>query len=209
MKFGEHSLNTLSEELSGPLSKAVTAWYDGPDHSLSAWRTAISRPLSSSLASDLGPQGAFQRVLSNRGIEPASNERAEIAMRRAINATDDIRKRLLQAPVVASSKPFSIRTLLKEFHQKLVASSIIQRARDMFLRDSVDKDPRMTGRVRWENNSENSRHADLEGVEFNLDEGIEYRGEIIHGPRADPADVDLWSGCSCNLVFETIEGDWV
>lgn len=209
MKFGEQSLNTLSEELSGPLSKAVTAWYDGPEalHDTAGWRRMLRSILAPAVLEDL--LGAFQRLVSNRGIDPASNERAEIAMRRAINATDDIRKRILAAPVVASSKPFSIRTLLKEFHQKLVASSIIQHARDLFLRDSVNKDPRMTGRVRWENNSKNSRHADLEGVEFNLDEGIEYRGEIIHGPRANPADVDLWSGCSCNLLFETNEGDWI
>lgn len=209
MNFGEQSLNTLADELAGPLSKAVTSWYDGLDHSLSAWRLAISRPLSRSLVADLEPQGAFQRVLSDRGIEPASDERAQIAVRRAINATDDIRKRLLDAPIVASSKPFSIRTLLREIHQKLVASSIIQHARDIFLRDSVDKDPRMTGRARWETNSENSRHIDLEGIEFNIDEGIEYRGEIIHGPRANPADVDLWSNCTCSLVFETGEGNWV
>lgn len=209
MPAGDQSLNQLAEELAGPLSKAVTSWYDGPDHSLAAWRTALKRAVSSAMEADLEPQGALQRSLSDRGIEPASNERAQIAVRRAINNTDDIRKRLLDAPIVASSKPFSIRTLLREAHQRLVAMSIVQRARDLFTRDSVNKDSRMTGRARWETNSENSRHADLEGVEFSLDEGIEYKGEIIHGPRANPADVDLWSGCSCGLVWETTSGDWV
>lgn len=206
---GFASLEALAGKLDGRLASAVSQFVSSGDTSTTAWRTVMVDELEQALVQHL--VGPYSEVLRERGIEPLSVERAVVVVRRALMDTEDLRRRVLVAPVRPDGlvAGFFMDTILNALHQNRVIKSITRRVQDVFGKESMEADvvAGFTGRKRWRTSVVSSRHRDLD---FQVQDagGLFLVGtELWQGPRDNIFNAAQASGCRCYLEFEKILED--
>lgn len=200
-----HVNNFIIDELSPPADNPL------PASSLSVWRETLMATIGVELARLLFTNATGQ--WSRRGLpvpaEDAIVRDAALAVRRTIAGTDNLAQVLADA-AAGKEGSASLEVLRGLTHQELVGSSLTMTGSDQ-LYDRFANGPGLTGRRRWVvANPETSRHGALAGEIAGRDRNFELGGKEITGPREDPADVAMWSNCSCSLEYELDddEGTW-
>ena len=176
---------------------------------LRLWRRNLLRAIGEDLTLLLAEEAT--EMWEARGLPSPSaatvNRAAILATRQTVADTGNIAQTLANA---AAGKQGSapLPDLLTPAHQAIVGASLIMTGMDR-LYERYSTAEGLTGRRRWVTaNPETSRHRDLHGTVAGPGEKFTIGDLDVRGPRADPADVEQWSNCSCTLEYETDEGDW-
>lgn len=177
---------------------------------LARWRRGLFDAIGDELFEVLVGQAVI--LWATRGLPvpdtAAIRRDAALAVRATVAGTDNIAQTLASSAALADgSAPLA--DLLDEAHQAIVGSSLTMTGTDQ-LYDRLANAPVLTGRRRWlAQNPETSRHGALNGQIAQRSGGWTLDGGEVSGPRDDPADVALWSNCSCSLEYETEDGEWL
>lgn len=202
------AIEKLAGRLDASLASSVRRWMEAGDHGLESWQDMLRRELESTVFYHLA--STYSKDLQRRGILPTSKKEAKRIATMVLEDTDDLRKRVLNAPVESVQAAFFRDTLMSALHQNRIIQSIVRRAQDLFGIASIDDDPQgFTGRRRWRTSVVSSRHRDLNFQIAESGENFQVGPYSWFGPRGDITAASQASGCRCYLEFERTDGSWV
>lgn len=179
------------------------------DAALTRWRQTLLAAVGPALELMLSEDATG--LWESRGLPLPSEARitrdTALAVRRTVMGTDNIAQTLADA-AAGKEGSAALDVLLGLTHQELVGSSLTMTGTDQ-LYDRFSADAGLTGRRRWVvADPGSSRHEGLDGEIAAPGEPFSLDGRDVFGPREDPADVAMWSNCSCSLEYELEDGTW-
>ena len=216
-KTGSTKARAAEDELGEALLAGVEAWLAEPDHSPKSWRAMLSEVL--------GP--VIEAALTSRAIDLGKifrvlPEDRENALQAAIEATEDLRLRLLsaepdEAGFTAAGK-WGLKSLLTAAHQKLAAQSIVKHAKDVLEYKTFSRAKReqlfqegFDGARRFVAGNPEGRHG---AIHLQVDEtgegwllpdrevnGKRLSAKRVMFPGESPEDPNEWSGSKSRVEY--------
>lgn len=202
---------------------AVEAWYASDNRSAETWRAMLKETLGAELERETKLHG---KRLSK--IFEVDDDTRTAAIETAIEATEDLRLRLLSAEDNRNNSEdgtgtddsltaaaWGLKSLLTGSHQRKVIDSIIGHAKNTFEYLTFKQrrfEAGFTGRRRFEAGDPNGRHGsihekiDLTGEGWQLGDrevnGKRYRPTFVRFVGDDPETPTEWSGTTSRITYE-------
>ena len=175
------------------------------------WSSDLRKALEEQLIETLQKKVEIdQDLMSKESVERF----IKVAVRRSL--AEDHFDLLERLRIIANTEPeaitaaYSVDTVVSRAPQTV--SQIFDMVKDKFnqiMEKTLRKKKKLTGNRRWVSQGEGSRHRNLNGQVKKEGEFFVYKGAPVYGPRPPGGSPENWSNCSCYLVFERGDGDWV